>query len=118
MVLVIAFTRRAPRVQDHSLASSAAVFVAYTYPYAQVIYLNWMPGDPAWPDAGLVLVTLAAGLSLASLITIGRMFGIRPALRGLATRGPYGLVRHPMYISHTLSQTSGTTCRNGISAQR
>ena len=103
MVLVIAFTRRAPRAQDHSLASSAAVFVAYTYPYAQVIYLNWMPGDPAWPDAGLVLVTLAAGLSLASLITIGRMFGIRPALRGLATRGPYGLVRHPMYLSYVIA---------------
>jgi protein-S-isoprenylcysteine O-methyltransferase Ste14 len=102
MVLLIAFTRRAPRAQDHSLASSAAVFVAYAYPYAQVIYLRWMPGDPAWPDAGLVLVTLAAVLSVASLFTIGRMFGIRPAWRGLTTRGPYGLVRHPMYLSYVI----------------
>lgn len=102
MVLLIAFTRRAPTVQDHSPASSAAVFVAYTYPYAQVIYLNWAPGDPAWPDAGLVLVMLAAILSFASLFTIGRMFGIRPALRGLATKGPYALVRHPMYLSYVI----------------
>jgi len=102
MVLVIALTRLPPKAQDHSLASSTAVFVAYVYPYAQIIYLNWMPGDPAWPEAGLVLVSLAAGLSLASLFTIGRLFGIRPALRGLATRGPYALVRHPIYLSYVI----------------
>jgi len=102
MVLVIALTRIPPKAQDQSLASSAAVFVAYVYPYAQIIYLNWMPGDPAWPEAGLVLVSLAAGLSLASLFTIGRSFGIRPALRELATRGPYALVRHPMYLSYVI----------------
>jgi len=103
LVLGIALTRPSPGAQDRSLPTSAAVFVAYTYPYAQVAWLRWVPGDPAWPTGGLVLVMLAAGLSLASLVTLGRSFGIRPALRTLAMKGPYRLVRHPMYLSYVLA---------------
>jgi protein-S-isoprenylcysteine O-methyltransferase Ste14 len=103
IVLVIALTRPQPKVRDYSIASSMAVGVAYVYPYAQVIYLRWSPGYVASPAAGLVLVTLAAGLSLVSLLTMGRHFGVRPALRGLVTSGPYGFVRHPMYLSYVLA---------------
>jgi protein-S-isoprenylcysteine O-methyltransferase Ste14 len=103
MVLGIALTRRPPEVQDRSLPSNASVVVAYAYPYAQVLYLRWVPGDPAWFTGGLVLVTLAACLSLASLLSLGRRFGVRAALRGLSTRGPYRLVRHPMYLSYVIA---------------
>jgi protein-S-isoprenylcysteine O-methyltransferase Ste14 len=103
IVLGIALTRPHAKVRDYSIASSVAVGVAYVYPYAQVIYLRWSPGYVAWPIAGLALVMVAAGLSLVSLLTIGRLFGVRPALRGLVTRGPYGLVRHPMYLSYVIA---------------
>ena len=76
IVLGIALTRPQPKVRDYSLASSIAVGIAYAYPYAQVIYLRWSPGYVASPAAGLVLVTLAAGLSLVSLLTMGRLFGL------------------------------------------
>ena len=84
-------------------AYSIAVGIAYVYPYAQVIYLRWSPGHVAWPAAGLVLVTLAASFSLVSLLAMGRLFGIRPAVRGLVTGGPYRLVRHPMYLSYVIA---------------
>jgi protein-S-isoprenylcysteine O-methyltransferase Ste14 len=102
VVLGVALTRSSPKVQDHSLISSAAVIVSYGYSYAQVIYLAWVPGDPVWPTGGLVMVTLAAGLSLASLLALGRSFGVRPALRGLVMRGPYRIIRHPMYLSYII----------------
>jgi len=102
LVLGIALARRPPAAHDHSLPASAAVVGAYAYPYAQVAYLSWVPGHSAWPAGGLVLLVLGACLSLASLLTLGRCFGVRPAVRGLATGGPYRLVRHPMYLAYVL----------------
>jgi len=102
VVLGVALTRPSPSVRDYSIASSTAVIIAYAYPYAQVIYLRWSPGEEAWPEGGLALVTLAAGLSFLSLLAIRRRFGVRPALRGLVTSGPYRFVRHPMYLSYIL----------------
>ena len=103
MVFGIALTRHAPEAQDRSRASNAAVFVAYTYPSAQILYLRWVPGDVASIEGGLALVLVAACLSCTSLVTLGRRFGVRPALRGLVTPGPYPIVRHPMYLAYLLS---------------
>src|SRR5438046_9391170 len=63
IVLGIALTRRRPKVWDYSIVSRMAVGIAYAYPYAQVIYLRWSPWHVAWRAAGLILLTIAAGLS-------------------------------------------------------
>jgi protein-S-isoprenylcysteine O-methyltransferase Ste14 len=103
LVLGVALTRRAPERQDRSLSSNASIVVVYAYPYGQLVYLRWVPGDAPWPEGGLYIVAAAAGLSLASLLSLGRLFGVRPALRGLATKGPYRLIRHPMYLAYMVS---------------
>jgi protein-S-isoprenylcysteine O-methyltransferase Ste14 len=103
VVLGVALTRHSPKAQDRSAASTLAVGVSYVYPYAQVALLRWRWGHAVWPTAGTVIVTIAACLSLASLLTLGRGFGLRPALRRLATTGPYRLVRHPIYLAYVLA---------------
>lgn len=103
LVLAIALVRRPPHAWDHSLSASAAVAVAYVYPWAQAAYLLWVPGTPLWPEGGLVLVTVAAVLSLSSLASLGRSFGVRPAMRSLVARGPYRVVRHPLYLAYLVS---------------
>ena len=103
VVLAIAVARGSPAMVDRSVATGIAVVASYAYPYAQVAYLWWIPGQPVWSPGGFVLLVLAACLSLASLLALGRRFGVRPALRGLTTKGPYRLVRHPMYLAYVLA---------------
>lgn len=103
LVLLIAFWRRPPELKDLSVQATAAVFISYSYAYAQVAYLRLFPGDGAWLDGGNALVPGAALLSLASLLSLGRSFGVWPASRGLMTGGPYRLVRHPMYLSYVIA---------------
>jgi protein-S-isoprenylcysteine O-methyltransferase Ste14 len=45
---------------------------------------------------GLALVSVA--WLLVSVLALGRCFGVLPEARGLVTRGPYRLVRHPVYF--------------------
>ncbi|MCC6322322.1 MAG: isoprenylcysteine carboxylmethyltransferase family protein [Phycisphaerales bacterium] len=105
LVLVIALVRRPAQVQDRSTGAGIAVLVSYTYSYAQVMLLQWHPGHVGAPEqvqAAKVLVIIGASLSLVGLISLGRFFGVRPAMRGLSTRGTYRLVRHPLYVSYVI----------------
>ena len=103
LVLGFALTRSEPLIRDSSASSNIAVGVAYLCPYAQVICLYWWPSKVAWPEGGLVLVTLAGVFSVFCLLALGKHFGVRPALRGLVTRGPYRVVRHPLYLSYVIA---------------
>ncbi len=50
------------------------------------------------PNWLMAIGVLGYGLTLWSLLALGRSFGIAPADRGLVKGGPYRLVRHPMYL--------------------
>jgi protein-S-isoprenylcysteine O-methyltransferase Ste14 len=108
IVLGIAVTRREALAVDRSASTALAVAVSCTYPYAQVIWLRWTGGHVTWPEVGFGLVALATCLSLTSLLALGRLFGYRPALRDLATTGPYALVRHPMYLGYLIGDLGYT----------
>jgi protein-S-isoprenylcysteine O-methyltransferase Ste14 len=61
---------------------------------------------PAWGvQTGLALQLLGVTIVVASLLTLGRSFGFAAADRGVVMRGPYTVVRHPMYASYLLLQS-------------
>lgn len=49
--------------------------------------------------AGRVAMAAAATWGSVSRLFLGRSFAILPAVRDVRTRGPYAVVRHPIYLS-------------------
>ena len=75
-------------------------FAACTTAVAAVVLLE---APPASASTTLLLageiVTLAACVWLfVAVLALGRCFGVLPEVRGLVTRGPYRVVRHPVYL--------------------
>ena len=55
------------------------------------------------PMIGAVMVLTGFAVQLVAKIALGRSFGCVPAHRGLKQRGPYQIVRHPMYTGYLIS---------------
>jgi protein-S-isoprenylcysteine O-methyltransferase Ste14 len=52
---------------------------------------------------GGLIVLVGFAIQLWAKISLGRSFGVVPAIRGLQLRGPYRIVRHPMYAGYLVS---------------
>ncbi len=50
-----------------------------------------------------ILMVSGSAMTIAALLVLGRAFSIFPEARQLVTRGPYGIVRHPMYLGEILA---------------
>jgi protein-S-isoprenylcysteine O-methyltransferase Ste14 len=53
--------------------------------------------------ASSAVVVVGTVFTIWSLVTLGRCFGLFPEVRGLVLRGPYRLVRHPVYLGELVS---------------
>jgi protein-S-isoprenylcysteine O-methyltransferase Ste14 len=98
MFALLVILRPVPVRRGDSRTGVAAALGAQTI----TIVLGLVAGDSAFSGGALLAadVLLAGGLlfAIASLAFLGRCFGIFPDVRGLVMRGPYRLVRHPLYL--------------------
>lgn len=86
----------------HQLIALAAFF-------SGALFVGQPAGDDAgWHDLSETVVLGANLLGIATLLNLGRSFGILIACRGVQTGGLYRLIRHPMYLSDILLRVGFT----------
>jgi len=100
--LVVALTivrRRAAIVNRSAWAAAVTLMSVAGQPLLRVGAIA-----PLAPDA-LTAVLSGAGLAVVILgkLALGRSFGIVPANRGVVARGPYTVVRHPIYAGYVIT---------------
>jgi protein-S-isoprenylcysteine O-methyltransferase Ste14 len=103
LVVVLTIVRRPAQLVDRSL-------------WAGMVTAISLVGPPLlWPSAGSGLVpdlatAIASALGLTLVVvgklTLGRSFGLVPANRGVVIRGPYTLVRHPIYTGYLITHVA------------
>ncbi len=100
LVVVLTVVRRRARLVDRSFTAAAITTLSLAGP--PLLRASDVP--PLLPDAFTAIVS-AVGLMLVIVgkLTLGRSFGIVPANRGVVSRGPYGVVRHPIYAGYLIT---------------
>jgi protein-S-isoprenylcysteine O-methyltransferase Ste14 len=100
LVVVLTLVRRRPHLVDRSTAAVVTTTLSLAGPP-----LIRTTGDLSVVPDAVTAVVSATGLALVILgkLALGRSFGIVPANRGVVIRGPYGLVRHPIYAGYLLT---------------
>jgi protein-S-isoprenylcysteine O-methyltransferase Ste14 len=88
------------RAEPRRRARNPLAYAACAAAIASVILFAQPPRST---PQGLILTGEAVAVGaylwlLASVIALGRCFGVLPEARGLVTRGPYRIVRHPVYL--------------------
>jgi protein-S-isoprenylcysteine O-methyltransferase Ste14 len=100
LVVVLTVMRRRACLVDTSAAALTITAIALVGP--PLLRTGDAPG--LLPDALTALVSGAAVcLVIAGKLTLGRSFGIVPANRGVVDKGPYLLVRHPIYAGYLIT---------------
>lgn len=70
------------------------------------------------PLATMAILLAGTAVHLSAKLTLRRSFGIVAANRGVSDRGPYRLVRHPMYLGYMLGEAAfllaGPSLWNGL----
>jgi len=103
LIVVLTVVRRRAQVIDRSVA--AAVTTALSLAGPPLLRAGQTPG--LMPD--MVTATMSAiGLLLVigGKVTLGRSFGIAPANRGVVAKGPYLVVRHPIYTGYLVTHVA------------
>jgi len=102
LLVGLLFAVRAPRRGPKARPLGVAVALAGVFVLTAQGLLPTVDAAPERMIPSVLLIVGGMALSLVSLASLGRFFGVFPEARGLAMRGPYSRVRHPLYLAEIL----------------
>ena len=103
LVVILTVIRRPARQVDRSAVAQVMTAVSLAGPP-----LLRVGNAPALvPDLlSAIVLALGTALVIAGKLALGRSFGLVPANRGVVARGPYNVVRHPIYSSYLITHVA------------
>ena len=97
--LMLIVTARFPKEVKQSLYTSTITLAATFY----FLVVNLSDGVRIAPAAITVSLQLVGLLvQVFAKVHLGRSFALLPANRGIVQSGPYGMVRHPIYLGYMI----------------
>ncbi len=102
-LIVLLFLIRRPVIGQHSSLTGGLVALAGTFALTVPVGAKVLEDNTTVLLLSSAIVLVGVGFSVASLIALGRCFGLAPEARGLVTYGTYAWVRHPLYVGETIS---------------
>jgi protein-S-isoprenylcysteine O-methyltransferase Ste14 len=103
LVVVLTIVRRRAQSVDRSAIAATLTVASVAGP----VLLRAGDISKFVPD-GLTAALSALGLAVVIVgkISLGRSFGLVPANRGVVVRGPYTIVRHPIYTGYLVTHVA------------
>jgi protein-S-isoprenylcysteine O-methyltransferase Ste14 len=103
LVVVLTLMRRRATLVNRSAAAAVVTIVSLGGPPM----LRTASALPLAPDVVTAILS-AVGLAIVVVgkASLGRSFGLVPANRGVVVRGPYTLVRHPIYAGYLVTHVA------------
>jgi hypothetical protein len=104
LVVVLTIVRRRTALVDRSAAGVITTAVSLAGP---PLLRAFGESNLLVPDEVTALASaVGLGVVIFGKLALGRSFGIAPANRGVVIRGPYVVVRHPIYAGYLLTHVA------------
>jgi protein-S-isoprenylcysteine O-methyltransferase Ste14 len=104
LVVVLTIVRRRAIAVDRSAAAAIMTTVSLVGPV--LMRATSVPASVMSDQLTAMVSAIGLVVVVTGKMTLGRSFGVVPANRGVVVRGPYTLVRHPIYTGYLITHAA------------